>query len=133
MPLTQLNFLAGIDTENTQTGAEGRWVDCDKVRFRKGLPQKIGGWTKFSQQYYVGVGRALQAWFSLNGNRYESLATNRKVYIYQSGTSQDITPLRSSNSVTNTFTTSNASSSVIVNETDHGAIVGDFVTISNVS
>ena len=133
MPLTQLTFQAGIDTENTQTGAEGRWVDCDKVRFRKGLPQKIGGWTKFSQNYYVGVGRALAAWFSLNGNRYESLATNKKVYIYQSGTNQDITPIRSSNSDTSVFTTSNGSSSVIVNEVDHGAGVGDFVTISNVS
>jgi len=133
MPLTQLNFLAGIDTENTQTGAEGRWVDCDKVRFRKGLPQKIGGWNKFSSSYYVGVGRALEAWFSLSGNRYEVLATNKKVYIYQSGTNQDITPIRSSNSDTNVFTTSNGSSSVIVNETNHGAIVGDFVTISNVS
>jgi len=133
MPLTQLNFLAGIDTENTQTGAEGRWVDCDKVRFRKGLPQKIGGWNKFSSSYYVGVGRALAAWFSLNGNRYESLATNKKVYIYQSGTNQDITPIRSSNSDTSVFTTSNGSSSVIVNEVDHGAGVGDFVTISNVS
>ena len=51
MPLTQLNFQPGIDTENTPTGAEGRWIDCDKVRFRKGLPQKIGGWTKFSTAY----------------------------------------------------------------------------------
>jgi len=133
MPLTQLTFQAGIDTENTETGAEGRWTNCDKVRFRKGLPQKIGGWTKFSQDYYVGVGRALAAWFSLNGNRYESLATNKKVYIYQSGTNQDITPIRSSNSDTSVFTTSNGSSSVIVNEVDHGAGVGDFVTISNVS
>ena len=133
MPLTQLNFLPGIDTENTQTGAEGRWVDCDKIRFRKGLPQKIGGWNKFSSSYYVGVGRALTAWFALSGERYEALGTNRKVYTYLSGTSQDITPLRSSNSVSNTFTTSNASSTVIVNESAHGAQVGDFVTISNVS
>ena len=52
MPLTQLNFQPGIDTENTQTGAEGRWIDGDKIRFRKGLPQKIGGWIKFSEAYY---------------------------------------------------------------------------------
>jgi hypothetical protein len=105
MPLTQLNFQPGIDTENTKTGAEGRWVDCDKVRFRKGLPQKIGGWTKFSEAYYVGVGRALAAWFSLSGARYEGLGTDRKVYIYQGGTNADVTPIRSSNVVSNVFTT----------------------------
>jgi len=133
MPLTQLNFLPGIDTENTQTGAEGRWVDCDKIRFRKGLPQKIGGWTKFSPQYYVGVGRALQAWYSLSGARYESMGTDRKVYAYQAGTSQDITPIRSSNVVSNTFSTTNGSSTVTISEVNHGAIDGSFITISNVS
>jgi hypothetical protein len=94
MPLTQLNFLPGIDTENTETGAEGRWINSDKIRFRKGLPQKIGGWTKFSDSYYVGVGRALFAWYDLDGTRYESLGTDRKVYTYSNGTSQDITPIR---------------------------------------
>jgi len=133
MPLTQLNFLPGIDTENTQTGAEGRWVDCDKIRFRKGLPQKIGGWTKFSQNYYVGVGRALAAWFSLDGARYESLGTDRKVYAYQAGTNSDITPIRSSNVVSNTFSTTNGSSTVTVSEVNHGAVDGSFITISNVS
>jgi hypothetical protein len=133
MPLTQLNFQPGIDTENTKTGAEGRWVDCDKVRFRKGLPEKIGGWTKFSEDYYVGVGRALAAWFSLTGARYEALGTDRKVYIYQSGTNADITPIRSSNVVSNVFTTIDGSSIVTVSETDHGAIDGSFITISNVS
>ena len=133
MPLTQLNFLPGIDTENTQTGAEGRWVDCDKIRFRKGLPQKIGGWTKFSQNYYVGVGRALAAWFSLDGARYESLGTDRKVYAYQAGTNSDITPIRSSNVVSNTFSTTTGSSTVTVSEVNHGAVDGSFITISNVS
>jgi hypothetical protein len=133
MPLTQLNFQPGIDTENTKTGAEGRWVDCDKVRFRKGLPQKIGGWTKFSEAYYVGVGRALAAWFSLSGARYEGLGTDRKVYIYQGGTNADITPIRSSNSVSNVFTTIDGNSIVTVSETNHGASDGSFITISNVS
>jgi hypothetical protein len=133
MPLTQLNFQPGIDTENTKTGAEGRWVDCDKVRFRKGLPQKIGGWTKFSDAYYVGVGRALAAWFSLSGARYEGLGTDRKVYIYQGGTNADITPIRSSNSVSNVFTTIDGNSIITVSETSHGAIDGSFITISNVS
>jgi len=79
MPLTKLNFQPGLDTENTETGAEGRWIDGDKIRFRKGLPQKLGGWNKFSLDYYVGVGRALEQWFSLTGARYEALGTDRKV------------------------------------------------------
>jgi len=131
MPLTQLNFLPGIDTENTETGAEGRWTDCDKVRFRKGLPQKLGGWTKFSQDYYVGVGRALHQWFDNDGIRYEGLGTDRKVYVYRSGDNADITPIRQSNTLTSVFNTTASSANLTVNHSTHGAAVGDFITISN--
>ena len=131
MPLTQLNFLPGIDTENTETGAEGRWSNCDKVRFRKGLPQKIGGWEKFSQDYYVGVGRALHQWFDNGGIRYEGLGTDRKVYIYRSGDNADITPIRQSNSLTSVFNTTANSANITVNHSTHGAALGDFITISN--
>ena len=133
MPLTQLNFQPGLDTENTPTGAESRWVDCDKIRFRKGLPQKIGGWTKFSTDYYVGVGRALEQWFSINGSRYEALGTDRKVYVYQSGDNQDITPIRSTDSLVNAISTTNTSNVVTITDTSHGALKGDFVTLSSVS
>jgi len=133
MPLTQLNFQPGIDTENTETGAEGRWTDCDKIRFRKGLPQKIGGWNKYSDDYYIGRTADLHSWISLDGTRYQAFGTDRKVYAYQSGTNADITPIRQSNSLVNVFTTSNTSSNVIVNHTSHGAIEGDFITIENVS
>jgi len=133
MPLTQLNFQPGIDTENTETGAEGKWIDCDKVRFRKGLPQKIGGWTRFSEEYYVGVGRALEQWFALNGSRYEAIGTDRKVYVYASGTNQDITPIRETASLVNAITTTNTSATLTISDTAHGADVGDFVTLSNVS
>ena len=133
MPLTQLNFLPGIDTENTETGAEGRWSNCDKVRFRKGLPQKIGGWEKFSQDYYVGVGRSLHQWLDNTGNRYEGLGTDRKVYVYRSGDNADITPIRQSNTLTSVFNTTTGSSNVIVNHSTHGAQLGDFITISNVA
>ena len=131
MPLTQLNFLPGIDTENTETGAEGRWANCDKVRFRKGLPQKIGGWEKFSQDYYVGVGRALHQWFDNDGSRYEGLGTDRKVYVYRSGDNADITPIRQSNSLTSVFNTTANSANITVNHSTHGAAVGDFISISN--
>ena len=133
MPLTQLNFLPGLDTENTETGAEGRWTDCDKIRFRKGLPQKIGGWNKFSSDYYVGRPSSIFSWIALDGTRYQSIGNDRKVYIYQSGTNLDITPIRQSNSLTSVFTTTDTSSNVIINHTSHGAILGDFITISNVS
>jgi len=133
MPLTQLNFQPGIDTENTETGAEGKWIDCDKIRFRKGLPQKIGGWAKFSTAYYVGVGRALEQWFALDGSRLEALGTDRKVYAYASGTSQDITPIRSTEALVNAISTTSSSAIVTITDTAHGAIQGDFVTLSNVS
>jgi hypothetical protein len=133
MPLTQLNFQPGIDTENTPTGAEGKWVDGDKIRFRKGLPQKIGGWTKFSTDYYVGVGRALEQWFALDGSRYEALGTDRKVYAYASGTSQDITPIRSTEALVNAISTTSSSDIITITDTTHGAIQGDFVTLSSVS
>ena len=133
MPLTQLNFLPGLDTENTETGAEGRWTNCDKIRFRKGLPQKIGGWTKYSTDYYVGRPSSLFSWIALDGTRYQSLANDRKVYVYQSGTNADITPIRQSNSLTSVFNTTTDSSNVVVNHTAHGAGLGDFITISNVS
>ena len=119
MPLTQLNFQPGIDTENTPTGAESKWINCDKVRFRKGLPQKIGGWTKFSTGYYVGVGRALEQWFGLDGGRYEALGTDRKIYVYASGTSQDITPIRSTDSLTNAISTTAGSNSITIMDTGH--------------
>jgi len=133
MPLTQLNFQPGIDTENTETGAEGRWIDCDKIRFRKGLPQKIGGWIKFSPEYYVGVGRALEQWFALDGARYEALGTDRKIYVYQGGDNQDITPIRSTEALVNAISTTSSSAIVTITDTNHGAIQGDFVTLSSVS
>jgi len=133
MPLTQLTVTPGIDKENTATGAEGHWIDCDKVRFRFGQPQKIGGWELVTSDYYVGVGRAIFNWFDLDGFRYTALGTNKKVYIYRSGNILDITPIRSTASLTTTFTTLTGSANVEVKATAHGAIEGDFVTISDVT
>ena len=133
MPLTKLTFQPGLDTLDTKTGAEGRWVDCDKIRFKQGLPQKTGGWTKYSTSYYVGVARGIANWFDLEGARYTSLGTDRKVYVYQDGTNADITPIRQSNNLANCFSTINANANVTVLHTSHGAANGDFITISNVS
>jgi hypothetical protein len=133
MPLTKLTFQPGLDTLDTETGAEGRWIDCDKIRFRQGLPQKIGGWTKYSNSYYVGVGRAILNWYDLAGSRYTSLGTDRKIYITQEGTNIDITPIRQTNNITSCFSTVISNANVTVLQTNHGALDGDFVTISNVS
>ena len=133
MPLTKLTFQPGLDTLDTETGAEGRWVDCDKIRFRQGLPQKIGGWTKYSDSYYVGVGRALLNWYDLAGARYTSLGTDRKIYVNQEGTNADITPIRQTNSAISCFSTVVSNANVTVIQTNHNALDGDFITISNVS
>jgi len=133
MPLTQLQITPGIDKENTPTAAEGKWIDCDKVRFRWGLPQKIGGWEPLSADYYLGTGRALFNWFDLDGFRYSCLGTNKKLYIYRGGLTQDITPIRSTANITNVFTTTNTSTNVEITHAAHGADKGDFVTISATS
>ena len=133
MPLTKLTFQPGLDTLDTETGAEGRWVDCDKIRFRQGLPQKIGGWTKYSEDFYVGVGRAILNWYDLDSSRYTALGTDRKIYVYQDGSDSDITPIRTTNNITSCFNTVVSNANVTVLHTNHGAANGDFITISNVS
>ena len=132
--LNKVQFRPGIDKENTEYGAEGGWVDCDKVRFRFGLPQKIGGWLRIASTAMVGAVRGIKAWFDLNGTRYIGLGTNKKVYIYTGGNLSDVTPIRQSNtSLTNMFTTTNGSSNVTVEITNHGASTGDFAIFSNVT
>ena len=132
--LNKVQFRPGIDKENTEYGAEGNWVDCDKVRFRFGLPQKIGGWLRVASSAMVGAVRGIKAWFDLDGNRYIGLGTNKKVYVFNGGNLYDITPIRQSNtSLTSLFTSTNGSSNVTVNINSHGAGPGDFVVFDNIS
>ena len=134
MPLIKLNIRPGIDQQDTEYGAEGRWTDSDNVRFHYGLPQKIGGWEKLIQEKLIGVVRGIHVWTDLNGVRYTALGTDRKFYVYSEGTAYDVTPLREAVSTeTNPFTTTNGSSSVSVNDSNHGAKQGDFVTFSSFS
>tara|TARA_R110000782_G_scaffold139434_1_gene231970 strand:+ start:816 stop:2678 length:1863 start_codon:yes stop_codon:yes gene_type:complete len=132
MPLTKLQIAPGIDKQNTEYGAEGRWIDCDNVRFRYGLPEKIGGWTKVTSDALVGATRAILTWSSLNGVKYAIYGTNKKLYAYSENIYADITPTRATGSITQ-FGTTNTSSTVTVTDADHGALIGDFVTISSVS
>ena len=83
MTLIKIQVAPGIDKQNTETGAEGRWIDCDNVRFRYGLPEKIGGWAKTTAEALVGAARGIINWFSLDGDQYLMTGTNKKLYVYQ--------------------------------------------------
>jgi len=133
MPLTKLQFQPGIDKQNTEYGAEGRWIDSDNVRFHYSLPQKVGGWQKLVNDTIIGVARDIHAWSDLNGVRYTALGTDRKFYIYTEGTIADVTPIRkTTSSASNPFTT-NSTNNVTVTDNGHGANIGDFVTFDSFS
>jgi hypothetical protein len=133
MALLRLFLKPGIDKQNTEYGAEGGWVDGDYVRFRYGLPEKMGGWTEFGNTLvnFVGSASEIFTWNGLDGVPYAALGTNRKVYVFYGGAWADITPIRATGACT--FTTTNGSTTVIVNDAAHGANEGDFVTFSAVS
>ena len=133
MALIKVQVSPGIDKQNTETGAEGRWVDCDNVRFRYGLPEKIGGWAKTTGEALLGAARGIINWFSLDGDQYLMTGTNKKLYVYQNQAFHDITPIRETGASITNFTTTNTSTSVTVTDATHGAVEGDFVTISSVS
>jgi len=133
MALLRLFLKPGVDKQNTEYGAEGGWVDSDYVRFRYGLPEKLGGWTQFgnTQVNFVGATSEVFAWNALDGTPYAALGTDRKVYAFYGGTWADITPIRASGACT--FTTTSGSTTVVVNDAAHEAVQGDFVTFSAVT
>lgn len=134
MPLLRLFLKPGIDKQNTEYGAEGGWVDCDYVRFRYGLPEKMGGWTNFNntEAYFIGYTSEVFTWTALDGSPRAALGTNRKIYVFYGGTWADITPIRHTSTGV-TFDTTSGSTNVVVNDIGHGAITGDFVTFSSVT
>ena len=81
MPLTKVNFRAGINKQDTDYGAEGGWTDADFIRFRYGLPEKIGGWTEATTSTLIGIARAQFSWFTLDQTRYTALGTHKKLYV----------------------------------------------------
>ena len=134
MPLTKLQFAPGIDKQNTEYGAEGKWSDCDNVRFRYGLPEKIGGWSKVTQDGIIGAVRAVLTYSSLDGVKYAVYGTNKKLYAYSENNYADISPIRASGTGNITqFAVTDESSTVTVTDASHGALIGDFVTIATVS
>ena len=133
MPLTKVLYKNGVNRENTRYTTEGGWYVSDKVRFRQGTPEKIGGWVRISANTFLGVCRALWNWATLGGQNLMGVGTNLKYYIEQGGAYNDITPIRTRNyttSLSNPFDTTNTSTLVTVNDTAHGAQAGDLVYFS---
>lgn len=131
MALTKVQFKPGIDKEGTEYSADSGWFDGDRVRFRKGRAETIGGWTKYVGGAIKGVARSLFDWGSADGNKYLGIGTNLKVYVENGGAIFDITPIRQTTSAGDvTFTATNGSSTLVVSDTSHGAVEGDFVTLS---
>ena len=131
MPLTKLQFRPGVNQEITSYSNEGGWRDCDKIRFRFGYPEKMGGWEKYTSSTYLGSARALHNWIALDGSNYLGVGTHLKYYIEEGGAFNDITPLRVTTSAGDvTFAATNGSTTITVTDTSHGAVEGDFVTFS---
>lgn len=130
MTLKKLILKPGVDRENTRYVNEGKWYSCDKIRFRQGTPEKIGGWERISAETYLGVCRLLVQWATLGGEIFIGVGTHLKFYISNGGDYYDITPIRSSVTLNNPFDTVNGDATVTVHDTAHGAITGDFVTFS---
>ena len=130
MPLTKLKFKSGISSDITAYSNEGGFVDGDKIRFRFGYPEKIGGWVKHNTNTYQGKARRLHNWIALDGSDYLGIGTNLKYYIEEGSSYYDITPVRSTVTSGITFTTVSGSAVVTVNLANHGANINDFVTIS---
>ena len=131
MPLTKFQFRPGINREVTSYSNEGGWRDCDKVRFTKGFPEKIGGWVKKGVKSFLGTARSLHPWRDLSGSRLVGLGTDLKFYIEEGGAYNDITPIRTTTAAGEvTFSATDGSSVVEITDLGHGAITGDFVTFS---
>lgn len=131
MPLQKLQFRPGLNREGTDYSNEGGWYDADKIRFRSGFPEKIGGWTRMATAQFLGLARSLWNWVSLNGSNYLGVGTNLKYYIEQGGTYFDITPVvHTSTNVGGAFIASNGSNVVTVVDAGYSPNAGDYLTIS---
>ena len=131
MPLAKLQFRPGVNKENTSYSNEGGWSDSDKIRFRFGFPEKIGGWTRQSDYSFLAPCRALHSYVTLQGSLLMAVGTRFKFYINEGGFYYDITPIRATTAAGDvTFGATNGSSTIDVADTGHGAVTGDFVTFS---
>lgn len=125
MPIQKVQLKPGVNRENTRYTNEGFWYECDKVRFRYGTPEKIGGWEQYSPSTFLGVGRSLWSW-----NQQIGLGTNLKYYIEYGGNYNDVTPIRVTTTLPNDPFTADGTTTIVVSAPSHGAVDGDFVTFS---
>jgi hypothetical protein len=135
MPLQKLQFKPGLNKDQTNYTNEGGWFECDKVRFRSGYPQKIGGWLRYGTFTVAGICRQMFNWITTTSDNYLALGTSKKLYIEAGQILNDITPIRQtfvSPETDNCFTTVDGSKTVTVTITSHDAIDGDYVTFSGV-
>jgi hypothetical protein len=129
--LKPLTLKPGVNRESTRYAAEGTWFETDKVRFRFGLPEKIGGWQRLSANTYLGVARSLTNWATLSGQNLLALGTNLKYYVERGGEYYDVTPIRLTTSAGDVeFAALDGSAVITATHVDHGAQQGDFVTFS---
>ena len=138
MPLQKILFKPGVNRENTRYTTEGGWYECDKIRFRQGNPEKIGGWTRFNPNTYLGVCRSLWNWITLGGANLVGVGTHLKFYVCQGGQYYDITPLEAGapvvlNGPFSAVTIAPFSSTITVTDAAHGRVTGDFVRFANVT
>jgi hypothetical protein len=132
MPFSKFVFKPGINKEGTNYSNEGGWFDADKVRFRKGRPERIGGWEKNSSNTFIGTCRKINTYSTATQSQYNILGTHKKLYAQEGTTFNDITPIRLTTSAGDaTFSASNGDATITVTESGHGAVKGDFVTFSD--
>jgi len=133
MALTKIKFAPGIDKQDTAVGAEGRWVDSDNVRFRYGLPEKVGGWQSLLNDTIVGVARKMLPFVDNDGNRYVAIGTDKFLLIYFEGQLFDVTPLKADITAATIATTSGSATCTITTSSAHNINVGDIVLFDSVT
>ena len=132
--LQKIGFAPGINKQITATAAEGQWIDCDNVRFRYDTPEKIGGWSQLGADNVTGAARGMHQYINSQSIKYSIIGTNRILYAYSGGVFYDIHPIKSTNTLSNAFSTTNGSATVTINFSgDHGIQVGDIVLLDNFS
>ena len=130
MPLQKILFKPGVNRENTRYTNEGGWYECDKVRFRQGTPEVIGGWARISASTYLGICRSLWNWVTLNGLNLLGVGTSSKFYIENGGAYNDVTPIRRTVTLGLDPFSANGTTTVTVTDNSHGCVTGDYVTFS---
>ena len=132
MALIDFKVLPGIDKQDTTSGAENRWVDCDNTRFRYGLPEKVNGWSSLVTDTIVGVARRQFAFVDLDGNRYIAIGTDKFLIIYFEGQLYDITPLKTT-LTSCTIATTSGSPICSITKASHGLTAGDIILLDSVT